>query len=94
MQAADQGAELLRSGGVVGPEAGEILHNVASYVDDGYFEGLDLFLEGVRDAVGGDGDGVGERSGAGEGEGEDGEEVGELHFWWWVGDGFGWMCCV
>lgn len=76
MKTAHEGRELLCACGVVFFQIGVGLHDVVCNVDDGYFEGLDLLLERVVYAVGGDG--VGEHGGAGEGEG--GEEGGELHF--------------
>ena len=74
LQAADQRDELLDAGVVVGLEGRVGLNDGVGYVDYGYFHCLDLFLQGVVDAVRWDGGG----EGCG-GEGEEGGEVGELH---------------
>lgn len=77
LEAADQRDELLDAGVVVGLEGGAGLHDGVGYVDYGDFHCLDLFLEGIIDAVGWDG---GCEGGGGSGEeGEEGGEVGELH---------------
>lgn len=74
LEAADQRNELLDAGVIIGLEGGARLHDGVGYVDYGDFHCLDLFLEGVVDAV------CWDRSGeSGGGEGEEGGEVDELH---------------